>query len=368
MLFQRYAFYLASLVLVALFSSCLQAESAAQQRSTENVILITIDGLRWQEVFSGADESLINRKFGGVRDEATHRHRFWRATAEERRQALMPFFWKVVQPQGVVFGDPEQKSSVLVTNPHVFSYPGYNEMLTGYGDPEIDSNAKLVNQNVTVLEWLNQRDTFRGRVSVFASWDAFPFILNTERSEIPVNAGWQPLGEKSELLTNLDSIADEMPHTWNDLRYDYFTFQGALESLKTDQPRVLYVAFGESDNWAHEKRYDLYLDATRRADTYIEQLWTTLQKIPQYAGKTTLVITTDHGRGSSQTSWRHHRYDVPGSNQMWLALLGPDIPHSVPGESTVTQSQVAATVAALLGEDFHKDAPGSAPPLKLSTR
>ena len=39
-----------------LFASCLSAQS---QPKTRNVVLIVADGLRWQEVFTGADPLLI---------------------------------------------------------------------------------------------------------------------------------------------------------------------------------------------------------------------------------------------------------------------------------------------------------------------
>ena len=400
---KRRRFVFCSIAFAVLFSSVDGlADERADKRRTENVLLITIDGLRWQELFGGADESLLNKEFGGVKGEAAVRERFWRETPQQRREVLMPFFWRTIAQQGIVWGDPEDGSAVRVTNPHMFSYPGYNEILTGFADPRIDSNAKKPNPNVTVLEWLHRKEPYRGRVRAYTSWDVFPYIINTERSGIPVNAGWTPLapdemtGERkvktlskpvmpaqagiqrqqdkhrtpdSRLrgndvsLAELDRLAGELPHYWDNVRYDYFTFRGAEESIKQDRPRVLYVAFGETDDWAHAGRYDLYLDAARRTDDYIERLWKTMQSLPQYAGKTSLVITTDHGRGDTLTGWKSHGTKQTGSDEMWIALLSPDVPHASPGDSTVTQSQVAATVAALLGEDYHGAVPKSGRPL-----
>ena len=131
---------------------------------------------------------------------------------------------------------------------------------------------------------------------------------------------------------NWIGLAGELPHYWDNIRYDYFTFRGAEESIKRDKPRVLYVAFGETDDWAHAGRYDLYLDAARRTDDYIERLWKTMQSLPQYAGKTSLLITTDHGRGDTLTGWKSHGTDHPGSDEIWIALLSPDIAHAAPGD------------------------------------
>ncbi len=70
----------------------------------------------------------------------------------------MPFLWSVIAKEGQVFGDPPTGSEVKVTNGRNFSYPGYNEIFTGWADPNIDSNNKVPNNNVSVLEWLNRKD------------------------------------------------------------------------------------------------------------------------------------------------------------------------------------------------------------------
>ncbi len=336
-------------------------------RQTQNVILITYDGLRWQEVFSGCDETLLNREQGGgVRDVPALKTRFWRETPEDRREALLPFFWKTIAKQGQVFGDPAQRCRARVTNGKNFSYPGYSEILCGFADDRIDSNNKKNNPNVTVLEWLHGRPGFGGRVAAFCSWDVFPWIINAERSGIPVNAGWALFAagpDPVRLAALNDAVRDSM-RVWDNVRDDGLTFHGTVEYIKVKKPRVLYISFGETDDWAHEGRYDLVLDSTRRTDGFIERLWNLLQTMPEYAGKTSLVLTTDHGRGDTRVEWKSHGKDIPGSDQMWIAVLGPDTPaQGCRGDLDVTQSQVAATVAALLGEDYHAAAPQSGAPL-----
>src|ERR1035437_4463430 len=46
-------------------------------------------------------------------------------------------------------------------------------------------------------------------------------------------------------------------------RHDAFTFGLAMEYLKSVQPRVLYIAFDETDDWAHSRRYDRVLNASQ---------------------------------------------------------------------------------------------------------
>src|SRR3954451_25344029 len=161
-----------------------RSDEARPRPITRNVVLVTTDGLRWQEVFRGADDALLNKKDGGVADPDALRRAFWRETPEARREALLPFLWTTVARRGQLFGNRDKKSLAYVTNGKNFSYPGYNEMFTGSPDPRIDSNAKRPNPNVSVLEWLHRKPAFRGEVAAVASWDLFPFILNVE---VPVH-------------------------------------------------------------------------------------------------------------------------------------------------------------------------------------
>ena len=336
-----------------------------------NVILVTMDGLRWQEVFGGLDETMLGDKANGTNDVAEINRLYAGNTAEERRARLMPFFWNVIAEQGVVFGDQEDESHVHVTNGMNFSYPGYSELLCGFPDSGIDSNAKINNPNITVLEWLHAQQSYQGRVAGFGSWEVLPWIINTERSGIPVNAGWSPLAKlapNSGEIDYLDRLADEIPRYWAGVRYDVFTFSGANHYLRSKKPKILYVALDETDDWAHAARYDLYLDAARRGDNYIRQLWDTAQSMAEYCDRTALVMTTDHGRGDDRLNWRSHGSDVEGSERIWAAVLSPTVAPSTDVPGNFTQAQIAATVAALLGHDYAADVEKAAPSLPLRGR
>lgn len=331
------------------------AADESAHRRTENVFLITYDGLRWQEVFGGADETLMSKEAGGVRDVNVLKQRFWAETPEERREKLLPFFWKTIVKEGQVFGDPSRGAPARVTNGRFFSYPGYSEILCGFPDERIDANAKNYNPNVTVLEWLHGRPGYEGRIAAFTSWDLFPWIINTERSKLPVNAGWAPFLQPPQAarIAALNDLVRDETRVWENVRSDALTFHGAMEYVKTKKPRVFYISFGETDDWAHEGRYDHYLATAHQTDKQIERLWTALQSMPEYAGKTSLVMTTDHGRGDTRVEWKSHGKDIPGSHLIWMTVLGPDTPALGVRENVeVTQSQVAATVAVLLGQDY----------------
>jgi len=126
---------------------------------------------------------------------------------------------------------------------------------------------------------------------------------------------------------------------------------------------------GEVDEFAHQSKYDLYTDAAYRSDQFIKRVWTTVQSLPAYAGNTTLLITTDHGRGATTKDWNDHGKDVPAAERTWFAAIGPGVaPLGIRKDLTVTTSQLAATIASVVGEDFRVAAPLAAPPLPLGGR
>ena len=354
--------------LVASLACQLPASAQSGSLKTRNVVLIVSDGVRWQEVFTGADATLLNEKDGGIWDkEADLRREFWRTDANERRKALFPFLWSTVAARGQIFGNQARGSIARVTNGLAFSYPGYNEMLTGHPDARINSNEFGPNPNISVFEWLNTLPELRGRVRVFATWATFKDIFNVRRSQLPLQVGWDlpyqgALSPRQELLNQLYQTTTRMD---DEDVYDAFLQIPLLDSLAKDQPRVLFVGYGETDNWAHAGRYDLVLHSAHLFDHFVEQLWNTLQRLPAYRDQTTLIITTDHGRGSGPVEWKEHGVEQKGSENIWIAVLGPDTPAL--GERSqvaeVHQAQIAASVAALLGKDYRAAVPAAAAPI-----
>jgi hypothetical protein len=281
------------------------ARGGEGRAETRNVVLVTLDGVRCEEVFGPG------------------------------RETRMPFLWHVMAQDGQLLGDASRGSHLRVSNGTDRSYPGYSELLTGVVDPRIQNNDRVVNPNPNVLEWLDAAPDLRGRVAAYGGWDLLPVILGGDRSKLRVVAGGK----------------------------DAATAAAALEDLRTRAPRVLYVMLNETDDWAHQGEDELYLDALHRADAFLARLWAVVQELPEYRGRTALVVTTDHGRGSAG-DWTRHGSKVPGSDAIWLAVLGPGTPAlGVRTGVDGVQAQVAATVAALLGRDWRARVPAAAPPL-----
>jgi hypothetical protein len=336
----------------------------AQQ--SEYVIIITTDGFRWQELFKGMDAEIANDKRFNEDDSAAIYRRYWAANEQERRERLLPFFWNTIAKKGQLYGNRGLGNKVNNANPYRISYPGYSELLCGYVDEQINSNNHPANPNTTLLEYLNKQPAYRNKVAVFGAWNAFDRIINEERSGIPVVCAYDATGgarptPREQLLND---ILRDSYRQWGGECFDVFTHYAAMEHLKTRKPSVLYIAYGETDEWAHSGKYSSYLNAAKQVDAWINDIWNYVQSDPHYKNKTTLFITTDHGRGDQvKRHWTDHGSDIVGADETWMAVMGPGIPAKgeVKTSEQLYQQQFAQTIARILGTEYKASHPIAAP-------
>ena len=344
--------------------SCLLFGSAPQaQTKIENLIIITTDGLRWQEVFKGMDTVIADQKRFNQGDSSYIYKTYGADNFTERRKKLLPFFWGTIASQGQIYGNRTVGNKVNNANPHWFSYPGYSELFTGYSDPRINSNSYPANPNVTILEFLNRQSKFKNKIAAFGAWEAFDRILNEERGGFPVVSAFDQTGGKhpTKKETLLNSMLEDSYKPWGKSEcLDVFAHNAAFEHLKTKRPKVLYIAYGETDEWAHAGQYKSYLDAAHQVDKWLQDIWNFVQKDPAYRNKTALLITVDHGRGNvNKNQWTDHGSSVAGASETWFALMGPGIPAKgeVKQDMQIYQEQLAQTMATLLGLKFTAEHP-----------
>ncbi|MFC4873833.1 phosphoglyceromutase [Negadavirga shengliensis] len=352
-----------TILLAIAWLGCLTATHAQATSNTENIFLVTVDGLRWQEVFKGAD-SLFVDDTGMVKDMGSLLDEFWDPDPQKRREMLLPFFWSTIKQDGQIYGNRAYGNRVDISNTMLFSYPGYNEILCGFADDErINSNSKTDNPNITLLEYLNQMPAYQGKVLAFGSWDVFPFIVNAARSGIPVNAGFSKAEgpDLTDQETMINRLQDEIRGPWRGVRLDPFTHHYAMEAIKKSAPKIVFIGYGEPDDWAHGNRYDQYIRSAHQFDAYLKELWDYIQSTPQYRDKTTMIITTDHGRGTQKSSWIGHGSAIPEAKEIWMAAIGPDTPAmgEMRQEGLWHAAMLARTIFRLLGMEYPDEKAGA---------
>jgi hypothetical protein len=343
---------------VLFFICCilLSVSAFSQQHKTENLVIVTLDGMRWQEVFGGIDPQIVADK-NYTRDSLSVVTQFGATDRNLRKEKLFPFLWNTIAAQGQLYGDRLSGSEVNNANRYKFSYPGYNEIFTGYPDTAVNSNDKIKNPNTNVLEFIAKQKDYKDRIAVFSTWDVFPYILNKWRSGIYVNADVDSLHFNAPNLKLINDMQflEAKPI---DVRLDLLTYFAAREYLKAYKPKVLYIAFDETDDFAHAGLYDQYLKSAHAEDAMIGDLWNIIQSSPEYKDKTTLLITCDHGRGDKiKSEWTDHGEKIMDAGQIWIAVIGPDTtPKGIVKTPTpLYQKQIAPTLAAFLGFTFVPD-------------
>ena len=352
-------------IFVSIFLLIFSTAAFAQLHKTKNVIVISMDGYRWKELFGGADSALLFNKKYNSQDSLWLMQKYWAKDATARRKKLMPFVWQQIATHGQLYGNRDLGNNVNVKNKYWFSYPGRSETFCGYYDSLINSNDKIDNPNENVLEFINKQKEYKGKVVTFASWDVVAWILNRNRNGMLVNIYGEDV--KGSNLTALQEEANASQHYSPDIfgqgeRPDANTYAMTKAYVMANHPRVVYIDFGDNDEFAHERKYDMYLDAAHKIDAMIADLWNYLQNEPFYKEQTTLLIFPDHGRGNGD-EWTSHGSKTAHSNETYLMALGPDTPAlgELKTNGQIYQDQFAQTIAHLLGFTFTANHPVGEP-------
>ena len=353
---------------ISFLTSACASPATEDNYKTENIVIVLIDGLRWEEVFRGADPRFFGQDGNGLFRQANQipmlKLKFVTGDQERDRNALMPFLWGTIAQRGQIYGNQDIGNRVAVGNDYQFSYPSHSEILTGIVEPKITGNIALPNPNQTVLEALQNLDDFENKTAAFSSWHHYPFIVNSPRSKVFVHSpsSNKSIGDEYEVFETLRDFVSLQPRG---LHSDILTFHLWREYMEARQPRVTHVVYSVTDRAAHAGHYDDYLVAAQQADVLLSRMWEWIESQANYSGKTTLIVVTDHGRGAATPKdWKYHGtpgyygFNVGdptvGDEWAWLAILGPDTPAlgEIRDKLDVTIGQVAPTAAFLLGYDL----------------
>lgn len=266
-----------------------------------NVVLVMFDGVRWQEFLSNKPDSSLSRG-----DAAP----------------VLPLFWSRLASQGVVYGRDKKGSLVAVDNPCFCSLPAYQNIMAGVRTPCRDNDCGRIKAETCPERLVRELGLGPEQAATFASWDKMALAVESSPGRTAVTAG-----------------------TGDDAK----TFELALEHLKAKRPRFLFISLVETDDLAHAGDYPGYLAALRRYDAWLVRLVSELDAMGDYGKRTTLLVTTDHGR-SVWRDWKSHK-GRPWAGDVWLYARGPRTPAVglITRGTRRTHSDIRPTLEVLLG-------------------
>ena len=269
-----------------------ESGSRAPENLSERVIVLVLDGVRWQDFFD-------------VRGS--------RLRPDDGSPPPFQGYWKRIFPGGVAFGDRSRGSAARMTLSGPFSrrssLPSYQAMLAGFAQPCPGNDCERIAVE-TLPEAIARRLKLPPeKVAVIASWPGLVRAAAQKPDTIHVDAGdrRQSGGQDGVAVTREDAKTAEI----------------ALDHLRRHAPRFLFVVFDAADHAAHEGDLAAYIAELRRLDAIILRFFQTLEEMgPGELARTTLLVTTDHGRGSWGPLWQYHAV-VPFATEVFVAASGP---------------------------------------------
>lgn len=288
------------------------AESATEPssvaRASSRVVLVTLDGVRWEDVFAAGN----GKSASNVAN-------------------TMPNLQRLVRDRGIALGGPGCTHDMRASGPNFVSFPGYLEMFTGKA-PACTHNACPPVQTDTFIDEARSVASRPGDVAVFSSWSKYAHAVARDRRSIVLSAGAHAVGKahalgaaktdpKLRLLFDVGAASSGYPGH-GDYRPDEHTARLALRYLELVGPRLLVVGLGDADEHAHRGDIAGYRRAIRRADDFIGELDRTLGRMGDDGKQTAVLVTTDHGRAHSL---RAHGAAFPESQRVFVAGFGAGI-------------------------------------------
>ena len=314
-----------------------EAAPRPAQEEDAAVVIVVLDGTRWQDVFTGADTALAS---------AAH-------VPAPSATELMPRLHALLEDRGAALG--ASGAAMTASGPNFVSLPGYTEIFSGRRRHRCIDNECAPTKSPTVFDEVRARAGGPGDVAVFSSWDRIERAATSDAASLVLSSGRSRLSHEALLRD------DEATSAWldegrsaaafpgkGDFRPDRFTGGLALRYLETRRPRLLFLGLGEPDEYAHRGDYAGYLDSLRAADAILGDLFALLDRMGPRGEHTTVFVTADHGRAHD---YRVHGGRFPESSRVWLVAAGGDVKARgfVRSERAHHLADIAPTTRRLLG-------------------
>jgi hypothetical protein len=271
----------------------LEPQSSSPQ-TIANVILVMIDGVRWQEI-----------------------------TEARQGRTLFPYLHSTLSEDARLFAHER------VSNPYNISLPAYQSIFAGSVQNCASNNCGRISTETFPERLVREIQLDPKKVATLASWKRIACAVESKPRATFVNAGDEPVIDgpmDAELLQNSRLQEQKQwasEHYRKEVRFDEHTYRHAMSYLQRHRPNFLFLSFVDSDFYAHQQDPEGYGNALRRYDRWLNELVEKLNTMGDYGRRTAVIITTDHGRGSGASSWSDHGARVPESNRIWTYIRLP---------------------------------------------
>ncbi len=257
----------------------------------EHVIYITLDGIRWQDVY--------------------------------QTQHYFPRLWSEHAKQLTFYGLPDSHTIMETTSePHAL--PSYQAQMAGSLQPCHNNKCGHI-QVKTLPEFLVDQLHFAKKdVAIFSSMPEISEVIETNLGTTFSNIGnrsmLDPVNHQADNIMAILNHEQRMNHPVNDAhRYDKYTFAQALHYFEKYQPKFLWISLTNADDEAHLGNHTRYHQLLNYYDDALHGLFLSL-KTMKLDKNTMVIVTTDHGRGNNE-NWTSHGSNLPESRQIFAFVM-----------------------------------------------
>lgn len=246
-----------------------------------------------------------------------------------------------------------------VSTSSAVSLPGYRAIFTGEFESRCEHNYGCGNiDRETLIDRLVDQGVPEERLGAFASWAGLDLALESKpRAFRMVNGKISGASGKlsRELLDRLHSTAttalSDLPE-WGSAIRDEYTRSMAMDFIRTQSPQFFYVGLLDTDEWAHRKDQRRYHEAHEQSVAWIGELRKTLAAMGDYGRDTTIIVSTDHGRGR-WPFFSGHGKGIAHSFQSWAQVYLPATKQGLATEGAIElreQTDLRPLIERILGD------------------
>jgi hypothetical protein len=278
------------------------SQKNSRRFKSEHVIILVIDGVRHTETFGDATFQYI------------------------------PNLKNILAPQGIL------NTNFRANPPRTTTNAGHTAMTTGRNQRIRNDGSELPKYPSMFQYFMMQQNIHKDQLWVISSKGKLSILGNTKSRK------WRDLYQPNVFCGRNGNGKDYVG--------DNKTWEKVTQVVKTYAPKLIIINLLAPDARAHANNWEGYIQAIKQSDRYALELWEMIQSHPIMNNKTTLFITTDHGRNADgfKDGFISHGPGTESNRRIFLLTLGPDTKQGVQYDSTKHELiDLPTTIAHILG-------------------